>query len=732
MSNALLPGAEPSSDTPSLIDTLVRANLSPPRAADGPFPPALEEDGDASAGNALQDDIEGGDDSPGGGARNALLGPDCLVGGEGLKLGCWLPAEDDSDADRDPFRPGLPRTQPSSPSTFPYGQPPLATAPPDRLRQEEPDTPDVFMRYAAKGLQTSPLEVCRWPSATRLTQRTSLRTSRSLPVTPHDPKHNPFRNIVIKKELDIAASPTTGTQRTDTTAGLEVARPPFVAVLLNGTHRAELALPEQGEATHELVPAGLYSDGPLEVQIVAMMPSVFIPAEAKWRVVLTFHSPRHRNDVELGEFSAEHTDSVTGVKLQEHPTRIQLKAVQLAQDADASTDPCEAKLLEALKSIFNRPDVNPRGGSLAVSVLRRHLREPDHSDALGYLNAGRWQGNLEVFLADFPNVFLVFSLTAKEIESRGLDCEPHEPRAALTLAERRSCKAVDSIDQGGKQEVERRLLRRVEELLRERDYEQRDLLDKLAEVDEFLFYLSPSFSTLMRFLAKHKEIFAWTTHPDKPTQIGLASELSDRAEDGSLWRNAAQQRATAKAVRSPDARGRKDARDARKPATWKQPLRDRTDSGTSGDGPTSPPAAPHRHPHIPPLPPAPLPPPPAPVPPPPTLPPGLPMQLPQAAATTAAPPGQQRYVVTMPFVLSQPQMSSSAFVMPTPLGPAVAQPAGTPGDLSSVIGVLPSPLGSGQVYPYQSQPLFVQSMPLAAMGTSGLVGPGGPTVGRAM
>eukprot|EP01062_Namystynia_karyoxenos_P022826 TRINITY_DN1877_c0_g1_i1.p1 TRINITY_DN1877_c0_g1~~TRINITY_DN1877_c0_g1_i1.p1 ORF type:complete len:919 (+),score=243.61 TRINITY_DN1877_c0_g1_i1:95-2851(+) len=516
-----------------------------------------------------------------------------LMGGEGLTLS-WSQF-DGGAAEAHPgdtvIRPphgytrqhARPRTQPNTPfvegatpsDLYAYGQgfAPLATSPlefvsraaaaaaaqqqprrasvgaaaagmPKRTPRPHALTPSAEMRIPREAfsyghgmapLATSPLEFSAgWyvdPSTTLHSMLGRRRqTAASMPATPYEKRLQDLRD----EEDEDGDSTVPGQSAHKMT-------PPFVSVVLNGMESLQVILPdEDADPVAEVEQSTLLvTSVPTSVQVVATMPSVFVPDKLKWKVTVSFKTPKGCVEAPLGVISIYRCDAVTEVTLNEQPNRVVLRAEREPYEEEDQGDLEEESLIAFLKTVFNNPDINPRGGSLALGVLSKHAREKAPDTLQSVLDGEAYEGSLEKFLREHSDTFFVYNLRSKEIESRGLGdcCEPEQTRVALTLHERQGCKAVDCVEPEGKQrDVEKRLLARMEQLLSERDYEQRDLLDQLAQVPEFLFCLSPSFSTLMRFLSKHKDKFAWTTHPDLPTRIGLASELKPRPGDGGKWR----------------------------------------------------------------------------------------------------------------------------------------------------------------------------------------------------
>eukprot|EP00659_Diplonema_papillatum_P022610 gene22610-34599_t len=277
--------------------------------------------------------------------------------------------------------------------------------------------------------------------------------------------------------------------------------PVFITAVLNGSVFFRLTLPskENSEACimqplgSLMVPSAPepLSDN-VHVQIVTVLPSIFVSSNLSWHVVIRFSGGSYEDyEVEIGDISKGVSDICKDVDIPFVPTAATLSATHnlLVDKKQLGKD--EEGFVEAVKSIFHDPDINPRCGSLQLDVVSDCVKQRAPEVFEGIVN-GKKNGSFQEALSDYPDTFLVFRYSDKEIESRQLDdSSARAVRVALTLHEKQGCKAVDTQKQSSQRKTEHELIERMRELLSHRDYDQRELLEKLAADQKFLLYLSP-------------------------------------------------------------------------------------------------------------------------------------------------------------------------------------------------------------------------------------------------
>eukprot|EP01060_Flectonema_neradi_P016982 TRINITY_DN2363_c2_g3_i1.p1 TRINITY_DN2363_c2_g3~~TRINITY_DN2363_c2_g3_i1.p1 ORF type:complete len:604 (+),score=130.61 TRINITY_DN2363_c2_g3_i1:63-1814(+) len=297
--------------------------------------------------------------------------------------------------------------------------------------------------------------------------------------------------------------------------------PLFCTAVINGQHAIQLRLPKSGFTSSPRQPAFVKAIRN-KVKINVVLPLIFLDKSLSWNINVTLlDSIKGKSlTIKVGNLSKKSSMLTAESPITFNPTEAFVEAD--FKSTTSETDPIEAKFVESVKQVLRDPDVNPRGGSLQLSVVEGHVRSMfDNFEIIT-----KKYGNFREAIRRYPEAFLRFQISDKEIESRGLDDSAREERIALTLTEKRGCNAVDNQRPAVTSEAELNLINTMKTLLKERDRDQRELLNILLQNPRFLPFLSPSFSSLMRFLSRHKDIFAWTTHPDKPTFIGLLGCLN--------------------------------------------------------------------------------------------------------------------------------------------------------------------------------------------------------------
>eukprot|EP01059_Diplonema_ambulator_P033750 TRINITY_DN7205_c0_g2_i1.p1 TRINITY_DN7205_c0_g2~~TRINITY_DN7205_c0_g2_i1.p1 ORF type:complete len:666 (+),score=160.43 TRINITY_DN7205_c0_g2_i1:212-2209(+) len=309
---------------------------------------------------------------------------------------------------------------------------------------------------------------------------------------------------------------------------------PFITCSINGSSVMQLTLPhtefQSTAATSYLKPFSIANprrseEGHHYIQIIVVLPCIFISSKLSWSCTLKLSNGKCDETIDLGRISKENSDVCISRLMAFEPEVAVLSATHDEVVGKKQIDPEVEAFIDEIKEVFYSPTVNPRGGSLQLSTVAEHVKETCPASYHKLVDIA-YDGNFQDMILAHPDTFLVFQFSDKEIESRGLDAgSAREVRVALTLHEKQGCKAVNTQKESSQRETEKQLILKLEEILHERDYDQRELLDIVAKDTKLLFFLSPSFSTLMRFLSKHRDTFAWTTHPDKPTSIGLVGML---------------------------------------------------------------------------------------------------------------------------------------------------------------------------------------------------------------
>eukprot|EP01062_Namystynia_karyoxenos_P071492 TRINITY_DN6702_c1_g1_i1.p1 TRINITY_DN6702_c1_g1~~TRINITY_DN6702_c1_g1_i1.p1 ORF type:complete len:444 (+),score=137.16 TRINITY_DN6702_c1_g1_i1:88-1419(+) len=354
----------------------------------------------------------------------------------------------------------------------------------------------------------------------------------------------------------------------ESSAGDAAARPasvppfqhPFACVMINGSQLIRCRLPAAGEESSETAaattqhPASSAGDG-VHIDVAFLSPNLVPQANVHWHGILVVDGTR---EIDLGRIRSRRQHERRTEVLSEAPQRYELRV--RAEQIDPSiriVSAEERELIAAVKGILEDPQLNPRHGSMSSSQVR------ERAEAVPvYKKVIKGDVTWGAFIASHPEIFTVFQYGEHEIKERRLlpFVSPEESRIVLKPEERLYNGAEDAAD--GETSVEQELRDFLISLLSERDYEQRELLNCIAEHRDLTFYLAPTFSLLMRFLNRHRATFQWTTDPGQPTRISLVN--SDRGGAGS--RASQQLGAAARRRRPPPGAGTPWRGDDRQPS----------------------------------------------------------------------------------------------------------------------------------------------------------------------
>eukprot|EP00755_Sulcionema_specki_P011017 Sspe_Gene.48025::Locus_24745_Transcript_1_1_Confidence_1.000_Length_1746::g.48025::m.48025 len=156
-------------------------------------------------------------------------------------------------------------------------------------------------------------------------------------------------------------------------------------------------------------------------------------------------------------------------------------------------------------------------------MLNNKAKEsPLYERVVGGVFEGSWGDFLRAHTAD---AFAVFYYTDAEV--RSLRLAPYvkacDARVAPLATPREALAAADQARSRRQREAEARLKAFVADAVRGGPVAQKELLRQLRGCPEFAAPLHPTLPLLLRFLARHRDVFVWTSDPDQPTRIGLLS-----------------------------------------------------------------------------------------------------------------------------------------------------------------------------------------------------------------
>eukprot|EP01063_Lacrimia_lanifica_P016856 TRINITY_DN2344_c0_g1_i1.p2 TRINITY_DN2344_c0_g1~~TRINITY_DN2344_c0_g1_i1.p2 ORF type:complete len:481 (+),score=107.08 TRINITY_DN2344_c0_g1_i1:2115-3557(+) len=301
---------------------------------------------------------------------------------------------------------------------------------------------------------------------------------------------------------------------------------PFATVMFNAAQTLRCTLPTTlGEtmtvtgAVSEDLLAELEECG-MRLHCILMSPNLVPQDNKQWKGSIRIDDG---HDTTLGCLYTRRQTETACNYAGDHPTRLTftVECIQIDPSIRATTA-AEHALVDVVKSILEDDTINPRHGALPLCVVETKAQSFDAYHAVVGPVEPTWEG----FVRRQNSVFSVFRYSAQEIRDRGMAEIDNigDLRILLRQGERMQPQATSGDSADGDAEVEARLKAYLQELLEDGDMESNEVLRRVAGVPEFLFHLAPSFSLLMRFLNRHRDLFSWTTDPGQPTKVSLAND----------------------------------------------------------------------------------------------------------------------------------------------------------------------------------------------------------------
>eukprot|EP01059_Diplonema_ambulator_P007782 TRINITY_DN17276_c0_g1_i1.p1 TRINITY_DN17276_c0_g1~~TRINITY_DN17276_c0_g1_i1.p1 ORF type:complete len:359 (+),score=62.28 TRINITY_DN17276_c0_g1_i1:41-1117(+) len=330
---------------------------------------------------------------------------------------------------------------------------------------------------------------------------------------------------------------------------------PFATLMLNGVQCIRCNLPddfgevpfaeaEVSDALKEVLVAG-----GLVLQTVLLSPNVVPKENIKWRGELMVDEV---SCIDLGCIRTRRESSSVAEPLPAFPEKLLFRLTcEVIDPTRRITTTSENHLIQKIKEILEDDDVNPRRGALPSRIVEEKAKEhPAYNKVIGVVEP-TWAE----FIKRHKTIFNVFQYSEQEIKDRkmgaiGMIDEMRivlRPQERIQLSEQeikdRKMGAIGMIDEmrivlrpqeriqlsEQETEVETRLTEYLKELLKGGDLEYHEILIQISCDPEFVFYLAPSFSLLMRFLNRHRDIFSWTTDPGCPTRVSMATPTNQKA-----------------------------------------------------------------------------------------------------------------------------------------------------------------------------------------------------------
>ncbi|KAJ9462829.1 hypothetical protein DIPPA_20570 [Diplonema papillatum] len=304
-------------------------------------------------------------------------------------------------------------------------------------------------------------------------------------------------------------------------------------VLLNGIQLIKCPLPEAGgtiAVTAEAEDVNVSEErGGLGLDIL-FMASKAAPthphkrSEGEWRA--TLHAvqcadPPREVKVNLGTVKAPGQNAHVGCYLNAQPSHYTVTISHVVANPNAAS-PQEEQLVNEVRTVLLNPRLNRDGGSLSSVLLNNKAKESVLYDKVVGKN---YNNSWLDFVKKHSNAFEVFYYSEALIKEQGLG--PHikkcDARIYLKGKKRDEIYEIDRERCHAQKRSEDEFKKFLVKALGKGEVSQVDLLAKLRDCKGFTESLQPTFSLLMRFLARHSGTFVWMSDPDQPTRIGLAS-----------------------------------------------------------------------------------------------------------------------------------------------------------------------------------------------------------------
>ena len=290
---------------------------------------------------------------------------------------------------------------------------------------------------------------------------------------------------------------------------------PFACVLINGCLAVRCPIPpENGQMSKDFELDDM--DPPQEVvrggdrcftfNFRYSSPNLVPRSNMEWHGMLILEDGMH---IDLGCIETRCQSTYAEITLPYKPLKATMFISEVPQNPRAGKVAADEELLlEHVKNMMEDDKVNPRHGSLPLSLVQSlAMRSEYYAEVMK-----RYDGFLG-FVQSLKQDFTTFNYSRDEIQGRDMQdyvC-PGECRVVLRTGRR-----VHFVSEG----EEDALVDFLKELLKDSDCTSEYILLKIHEAG-LGFSISPSFSQLMRFLTRNKNLFSWSTDPSQVTMVTL-------------------------------------------------------------------------------------------------------------------------------------------------------------------------------------------------------------------
>lgn len=167
--------------------------------------------------------------------------------------------------------------------------------------------------------------------------------------------------------------------------------------------------------------------------------------------------------------------------------------------------PDEELLLQEMVQLLSDPILFPSGGSAPHTNVHNRLKDLEHYHRVV---TQHYHGKWTSFLNNHQDKIRIHKEQHSELH--------------LVLTDNLDCfRKVDQEAEVHRAEQENAVVESLYSVLRERDYEYRELLQRMGQIPAFTSQLTPSMTMLNRFLQSNRDVFWIRKDPEHTTRVGL-------------------------------------------------------------------------------------------------------------------------------------------------------------------------------------------------------------------
>ncbi|KAJ9451429.1 hypothetical protein DIPPA_12400 [Diplonema papillatum] len=299
---------------------------------------------------------------------------------------------------------------------------------------------------------------------------------------------------------------------------------PFACAVLNGSQLLRCTLPDESPTIVgpcELLQDDVvvqHEDGGYSMSVTFYSPNAIPKENTRWNGFLQctgFEPEEKMHEIYLGEIVTRRQCQSQVHQLPFAPQHVSFVVENhLINKHKKPFDPSEVNFVEHVRDILEDPVVNPRHGSLQLSIVQTIAENhPNYRDVIEKRYGGDWC----LFVLHHPDFFTVFNYSSEEIVGRGMT--NYVNPAELRIVHKKGKRVQFYSDSEESEMVD--FLKKV---LMDCDLTAENVLCKIHEAG-LGYSIAPAFSQLMRFLGRNKQLFYWSTNPSQVTMVGLSPDF---------------------------------------------------------------------------------------------------------------------------------------------------------------------------------------------------------------